>query len=215
MIPIYNFSELGEADRKRLMRRSQASLTEVAPTVQEWLGRIEVEGDRAILEYLKTFDLRDGKLGWQEVGNFELEVSLANVNRAYATLEPSLVEAIKQQVALSRKFHSEYAATLLKGWETVQIDGVRAGYRRVPIDRAGLYVPAGKAPLPTVAQILTVAAKAAGVKTTVITFPPCPWESEAAIIVAAKEAGGRSHLPYRRDRRHRGSCVWYRVSSPS
>jgi histidinol dehydrogenase len=189
MISIYKYAELGEADRKRLMRRSQASLVEIAPTVQSWLLRVEEEGDHAVLDYLKTFDLKDEKLGWQAVSDFRLEVSAEDVDRAYADLDTDLIEAIRKQVELSRKFHTEYAATLLGDWETVQSEGVRAGYRRVPIARAGLYVPAGKAPLPTVAQILTVAAKAAGVRTTVVTFPPCPWESEAAIIVAAKEAG--------------------------
>lgn len=189
MIPIYNYSELAESDRKRLMKRSQASLVEIAPTVQTWLGRIEKEGDQAVIEYLNTFDLRDGKLGWQDAHDFRIEVSAEDVERAYTTLDQDLIQAIRQQVSLSRKFHTEYAATLVGAWETVQIEGVRAGYRRVPIERAGLYVPAGKAPLPTVAQILTVAAKAAGVETAVVTFPPCPWESEAAIIVAAKEAG--------------------------
>lgn len=189
MIPIYNYSDLGEADRKRLMRRSQASLTDIAPTVQQWLRRLEEEGDAAVLDYLRTFDQREGKLGWQESDSFRMEVSAEDIARAYESLEPGLIEAIQKQVTLSRKFHTEYAKTLLCEWETVQIEGVRAGYRRVPIARAGLYVPAGKAPLPTVAQILTVAAKAAGVGTTVVTFPPCPWESEAAIIVAANEAG--------------------------
>ncbi|MEI7575360.1 MAG: histidinol dehydrogenase [Armatimonadota bacterium] len=189
MIPIYNYSALGEADRKRLMRRSQASLTDIAPTVQQWLVRIEEEGDGAVLDYIRTFDQKEGKLGWQESGSFRMEISAEDISRAYESLEPSLVEAIRKQVFLSRKFHTEYASTLLGEWETVQIEGVRAGYRRVPIARAGLYVPAGKAPLPTVAQILTVAAKAAGVGIAVVTFPPCPWESEAAIIVAANEAG--------------------------
>ncbi len=189
MIPIYNYSELSRADRKRLMRRSQASLTDIAPTVQQWLRRLEEEGDAAVLDYLRTFDQKEGKLGWQESDSFRMEVSAEDIARAYASLEPGLIEAIQKQVTLSRKFHTEYAKTLLSEWETVQIEGIRAGYRRVPIARAGLYVPAGKAPLPTVAQILTVAAKAAGVGTTVVTFPPCPWESEAAIIVAANEAG--------------------------
>lgn len=189
MIPIYNYSDLGEADRMRLMRRSQASLTDIAPTVQQWLSRLEEEGDAAVLDYLRTFDQREGKLGWQESDSFRMEVNAEDLARAYASLEPGLIEAIQKQVTLSRKFHTEYAKTMLCEWETVQIEGVRAGYRRVPIARAGLYVPAGKAPLPTVAQILTVAAKAAGVGTTVVTFPPCPWESEAAIIVAANEAG--------------------------
>lgn len=189
MIRIFNYSELGEADRDRLMRRSQASLVDIAPTVQSWLNRIESEGDSAVLEYLNTFDRKDEKLGWQDVSRFRLEVSSGDVERAFKTLDPELVSAIQRQVTLSRKFHTEYATTLRGEWETIQSEGVRAGYMRVPIARAGLYVPAGKAPLPTVAQILTVAAKAAGVETAVVTFPPCPWESEAAIIVAAKEAG--------------------------
>ncbi len=189
MITIFQYEKLSDADRSRLMARSQASLIDIAPTVQSWLGRIAKDGDVAVMDYLKTFDQKEGKLGWQDAESFRLEVSQEDIVRAYETISEDLRDRIRQQVTLSRKFHTEYAATLPQEWETVQVEGVRAGYRRVPIERAGLYVPAGKAPLPTVAQILTVAAKAAGVATAVVTFPPCPWESEAAIIVAATEAG--------------------------
>jgi histidinol dehydrogenase len=189
VISIFQFENLSDADRSRLMARSQASLINIAPTVQSWLGRFAKEGDVAVMDYLKTFDQKEGKLGWQDAESFRLEVSQEDIARAYETISEDLRDHIRQQVTLSRKFHTEYAATLPQEWETVQVEGVRAGYRRVSIERAGLYVPAGKAPLPTVAQILTVAAKAAGVSTAVVTFPPCPWESEAAIIVAATEAG--------------------------
>ena len=172
MISIFQFENLSDADRSRLMARSQASLINIAPTVQSWLGRIAKEGDVAVMDYLKTFDQKEGKLGWQDAESFRLEVSQEDIARAYETISEDLRDHIRQQVTLSRKFHTEYAATLPQEWETVQVEGVRAGYRRVSIERAGLYVPAGKAPLPTVAQILTVAAKAAGVSTAVVTFPP-------------------------------------------
>jgi len=56
-----------------------------------------------------------------------------------------------------------------------------------PIDSVGLYVPAGKAPLPVVAQILCVAAKAAGVPRIAVCFPPTTAQSE--IIVPRTLAG--------------------------
>ena len=72
-------------------------------------------------------------------------------------------------------------------WSIEPVPGVLTGMRYTPIESVGLYVPAGKAPLPVVAQILAVTAKAAGVARIAVCFPPRGDFPE--IIVSADLAG--------------------------
>ncbi|HLO99734.1 MAG TPA: histidinol dehydrogenase, partial [Fimbriimonas sp.] len=164
----------------------------IAANVQQWISRVKNEGDAAILDYLRTFDQRDGRIGWKPADTFSASdflVSAKEIAEAFDRVPADLKKAINEQVKLSRNFHNKLAETLTSNWQIEQWPGVTAGYRRVPVDSAGLYVPAGKAPLPTVAQILTVAAKAAQVPDIFVVFPPTDQVSEDAIIYAATQAG--------------------------
>ena len=192
MIPIVHWKDADEETRSRILRRAKAAFAEIESDVRFWVDEIRTEGDKGILGYIRQFDTKDGCIGKFNAEDFnqsKFRISKFDIESAYDTIEHSLLLSIREQVRLSRKFHEEYAATLPKEFETEQVPGVIAGYKRLPVASAGLYVPAGKAPLPTVAQILTVAAKAAGVERCVVCFPPTTEISETAIIVAAHEVG--------------------------
>lgn len=166
--------------RKALLARAGADLTRVEKDVRFWIDAVRTRGDAALVEYAQKFDNPSFTAA-------QLRVSDADIKAAYAATPPALLKAIKDEIAISRRFHEHMAASLPKHVEMETIAGLRAGYKRVPVDAAGLYVPAGKAPLPTTAQLLTVAAKAAGVKRCVVIFPPTG--AHPSIIVAAAEAG--------------------------
>ena len=104
-------------------------------------------------------------------------------------LAPETVEVMRKQISLSKAFHEEQACRLFqeKKWEMHTAPGVRVGSQTLPVSSAGLYVPAGSAPLPSTAQLLTVAAKCAGVPRVAVCFPPTAFHPE--IIVAADIAG--------------------------
>ena len=190
MIPLLRWNEADEATRQRILRRSQASFASIEADVRFWIEEIREKGDEAILAYIQKFDARDGKVGrFETFGVEQFRVTELDLERAYDTIDRDLLLSIRRQVELSKKFHEAYAANLPTSFEIEQIPGVVAGYKRLPVASAGLYVPAGKAPLPTVAQILTVAAKSAGVLRCVVCFPPTNEISETAILVAANEAG--------------------------
>lgn len=192
ILPIFETATMPAEVKERLFARSQADFSAIAANVQLWISRVKNEGDAAILDYLQTFDQRDGKIGWKDAATFspsDFRVSEQEIALAIARIPEHLKQAIIEQVKLSSNFHNKLAETLTSNWQIEQCPGVVAGYRRVPVDSAGLYVPAGKAPLPTVAQILTVAAKAAKVPKTVVVFPPTDQASEDAIIFAAVQAG--------------------------
>jgi histidinol dehydrogenase len=192
MIPIIHWKDADAETKARILKRAQGSFAEIEADVRFRIDEIRTEGDKGILGYIRKFDSKDGFIGRFEDSEFnqsKFRITDLEIEHAYDTIDRELLLNIRKQVELSRKFHVEYAASLPKDFETEQLPGVVAGYKRLPVASAGLYVPAGKAPLPTVAQILTVAAKAAGVQRCVVCFPPTKEISETAIIVAANEAG--------------------------
>ena len=192
MIPIIHWSDADAETRSRILGRAQASFASIEADVKLWIDEVRAKGDEGLLHYMQVFDQKDGHIGKFATSSFgtqDFRITDLDIERAYDTIDRELLLSIRKQVELSRKFHTEYAANLPSSFETTQVTGVTAGYVRRPVASAGLYVPAGKAPLPTVAQILTVAAKAAGVPRCVVCFPPTSEVSETAITVAANEAG--------------------------
>ncbi|MEI8229971.1 MAG: histidinol dehydrogenase [Candidatus Peregrinibacteria bacterium] len=181
-IPIYRNSALKGADRARIFRRSQANIDAIMPAVREIIEKIRNGGDTAVVDYVRKFD--DPAFDTSRI-----RVSKREITEAYTYIQPKTLTMIRQQIEISRAFHQAQADRIFADadWCIETIPGVRTGIRKGPIDSVGLYVPAGKAPLPTVSQILTVAAKAARVPRICVFFPPTNNYPE--IIVAADLAG--------------------------
>ncbi|OGJ50874.1 histidinol dehydrogenase [Candidatus Peregrinibacteria bacterium RIFOXYB2_FULL_32_7] len=182
MIQIYKWSEIDPKIKMKIMRRAVADIDSIKDQVALIIKDVKEKGDSALVDYIRKFDNPDFDIK-------NLKVSAEDIKTAYEKVNPQTLEMIKKQISISKKFH-EYQAEQLKkveNWEIESTKGVITGQRVTPIDAVGLYVPAGKAPLPTVSQILTVTAKAAGVPRIVVVFPPTGDHYE--IIVAANEAG--------------------------
>jgi histidinol dehydrogenase len=182
MIPIYKNSELKGDARKKVFRRSQADVDELYNDVKFWIDKVRKDGDAAIVEYIQKFD----------DPNFEaqnIRVTQEEIKKAYAKIDDETLRILKRQIEISRNFHEAQAERIFaeSKWEIEYVSGVRTGAKKTPLDSAGCYVPAGKAPLPTISQILTVAAKAAKVPRIAVFFPPTGNYPE--ILVAADLAG--------------------------
>ena len=181
-------SDLRGEKRKKFFLRAQADIEKILPDVKIWIDKIQKNGDAAVVEYTKKFD----------DPNFSAEkilVKKEEIAAAKKKISPQVLEILQKQISISRKFHEFQAKKILQNypWEIENVPGVRTGVRKTAIDSVALYVPAGKAPLPTVAQILTVAAAAARVPRIAIFFPPTAENLE--ILVAADLAG--AHEIYR------------------
>lgn len=182
MIPIYKNSELIGAARAKIFRRAQADIEAIMPDVKKIIEDIRARGDEAIIEYIRKFD--DPKFTADQI-----RVSRADIEQAYKDVDPETLKWQKKQIEISKNFHQTHADKIYEDgeWEIEYVPGVRTGVKKNPIDAVGLYVPAGKAPLPTVSQILTVAAKAARVPRICVFYPPTNYYPE--ILVAADLAG--------------------------
>ena len=180
MIKIYQWNKAGLKDKARILSRSQADMESVKPYVAGIIKEVRTRGDGALVKYTRKFD--NSKFNKRMI-----RVSPADIRKAYAKVDPKVVRIMREQIKISSIYAKTERSKLVADWKIETIPGVITGQRLTPIESVGLYVPAGKAPLPVVAQILTVAAKAAGVPRIVVCFPPTADNYE--IIVSALEAG--------------------------
>jgi histidinol dehydrogenase len=180
MLRIYNWKTVSKRDRQRIMARSQADMETIKPYVNGIIQEVRTRGDAAIVKYTRTFD--DSKFTRDMI-----RVTAADIKKAYRDVSPLVLSTMREQIRISSIYAKTERKNLVTDWKIETTKGVVTGMRLTAIDSVGLYVPAGKAPLPVVAQILSVSAKAAGVPRIVVCFPPTTAQSE--IIVSATEAG--------------------------
>src|SRR3990167_5480929 len=179
-IQVYEWAKAPEEIKEKIMRRAQADMGAIEKEVAQWIAKLVQGGDKAMVEYAQKYD--DPKFALEK-----LRVSDADIKEAYENTDTEVLQMIREQIRISRIFHEKQRERMETSWQIETVPGVITGAKKAPIESVGLYVPAGKAPLPTVAQILTVAAKAAGVPRIVVCFAPTGDYHE--IIVAANEAG--------------------------
>ncbi len=179
MIKTYQWSNMQEEDKDRIMKRSQLKMDEARSSARYWIRQVEEKGDQALADYIREFDDPDFTVD-------QLKVTPEDISEAYKKVPNQTVEAIKKQIEISKEFHSRQIPSE-KQITSEYISGVQTGWKITPIDSVGLTVPAGQVPLPTVMQILIVAAKTAGVPRVVACFPPTGKHYE--MLIAADIAG--------------------------
>jgi len=149
-------------------------------TVQQVLQAVKRQGDRALLHYTEEFDQ-------QTLKPEELRVSGAELEAAYRQVPPDLLAAIQLACRKIEAFHRQRVP---KSWVNFEADEVVLGKRYTPIDRAGLYVPGGRASYASTVLMNAIPARVAKVPRIIITTPPGVDKAvNPAVLVAAQEAG--------------------------
>jgi histidinol dehydrogenase len=149
-------------------------------TVREVLQTVKRQGDRALLHYTAEFDRA-------ELTVETLRVSGAEMDAAYQQVSKELLDAIRLAKQQIEAFHRQRVP---KSWVQFGPDDLVLGKRYTPVDRAGLYVPGGRASYPSTVLMNAIPAIVAGVPRVVMVTPPQPDQSiKPAVLVAAQEAG--------------------------
>jgi histidinol dehydrogenase len=176
---VVDWSALGRDERAEVTTRGTAAAgPEVTASVVRTLAAVRAHGDAAVVEATARYD------GVQLAG---LAVSPAQVQQARARLSPALREAITEAAGRIRTFH---AAGRITDYAVDTAPGVRCERVMRPIERVGLYVPAGSAPLPSTALMLGIPAQLAGCPRVVLITPPGPdGQADDAVLAAAAECG--------------------------
>jgi len=163
-----------------LLKRSPNNYTEYEATVNEIIENVKANGDKAVFDYTLKFD----KFALTPEN---IKVTKEEIADAYTRLDAELIEVIKKSAENIRMFH---AKQLRNSWFDSKEDGTILGMKITAIDKAGVYVPGGKAAYPSSVLMNVIPAKVAGVGEVVMVTPPgADGRVNPGTLVAADIAG--------------------------
>ena len=163
-----------------LLKRSPNNYSQYEAAVNDIIENVKARRDAAIFEYTARFDRFPLKAEC-------IRVTREEIDEAYTKLDAGLIEVIRKSADNIRAFHSKQ---LRNSWFDAKEDGTILGMKITPIERAGVYVPGGKAAYPSSVLMNVIPARVAGVKEIIMTTPPSPeGKVNPGTLVAADIAG--------------------------
>ena len=156
-----------------IIKRPHLDVTELNATVSGILSHVRNQGDEAVLQYEEQFD---------HVSLTSLSVSEEEICEALRTVDPELMESLEIAHHNIAAFHQ---AQRYEGISVETAPGVTCSQRSVPIEKVGLYIPGGTAPLFSTISVPS--------KTTSEGATSFPEASGAVSMWAIRPIGGRSH----------------------
>ncbi|MBQ6937970.1 MAG: histidinol dehydrogenase [Clostridia bacterium] len=174
MIKIYDYDKLSIDD---IFAREEEDTSRLENTVAEIIENVRKNGDAALKEYADKFDG-----GAPEC----LEVTEQEIEEAFKTVSPELIEIMKKAAKNIENFHKRQ---IRQSFIISEEDGAICGQKIIPIEKAGLYVPGGTAAYPSSVLMNSIPAKLAGCSEIVITTPAKGGKVNPVILAAAKLGG--------------------------
>lgn len=168
--------------QKKLQREfGQSFNPDVFKKVNRILSEVRQRGDVAIRRYTREFDGIDLPLK-------RIQVSQSDINRAFEKIQVQFVPILRQ---ISENVKEYYEKDLKQSYEIEARDGIYLAKRFQPLERVGVYIPGGTAPLVSTVYMTVIPAKVAGVMEIVICTPPNrdTGEIDANILAVANLLG--------------------------
>ncbi len=168
-------AELNVSEVDRLLASDDVQQN-IDKIVHEVIEDIRCRGDEALCDYTKRFD---------EFGLTPelMRVAEDDIHRYASDSDDELVDILRQAAKNIREFHEQQ---IEESWEYYAGDGIRLGLRRTPIERAGIYIPGGKAAYPSSVLMNVIPAQVAGVERIVAVTPPRVLEENPLVAAALK-----------------------------
>ena len=161
-----------------IVRRPHLDLSQLNATVNGVLSDIKENGDKAVRKYEEKFD---------HASLDEIEVTTEEKEEAMSLISKELYDSLVIAHNNIAKFHESQK---FDGKKIVTVNGVTCWQKSVPIQKVGLYIPGGTAPLFSTVLMLATPAKIAGCPEIVLCTPPDKeGRVNPAILAAAKIAG--------------------------
>lgn len=157
--------------------RGLSDTARVEKAVTEILVAVKRRGDKAVMEYTRRFD---------GVRLSRLEVAQRDIKKALAKVPKKDLRLIELAAKRIEGFQSK---GLSKSWSYRDRHGNLLGVKASPVERAGIYVPGGKAAYPSTVLMNALPARAAGVKEVVMTTPPSKDGINPYVMAAANISG--------------------------
>ena len=175
MIRVFRYNEI---DRSEIFSRDIMGTKNVEGIVTDIIKNVIERKDDALFEYCEKFD---------KASLESLEVSKEEIDEAFSSVEPELIDILKKAAENIYAFHSRQVRN---SFVINDKDGVVIGQKVIPIEKVGLYVPGGTAAYPSSVLMNAIPAKIAGCSEIVMVTPPsADGKVNPAILAAAKIAG--------------------------
>ncbi|MDD5166327.1 MAG: histidinol dehydrogenase [Candidatus Omnitrophica bacterium] len=147
---------------EKVYNRGYIKSKRIEERVSSIIEDVRLFGDEALIKYTKKFD-------GIKLSPKQLKVSEIEISGAYQNISPNFVATLKIIIENVNRF---YRKTIKKSWRIKDTDGVTLGENYTPLDKEGIYIPAGTAPLVSTVYMTVLPAKIAGVKKIALISPP-------------------------------------------
>jgi len=181
MIRILESNDAGfEKDFAELLARGKMDIDEVSGIVQGILNEIKEEGNAALRRQIARFDR------WEPAEDSDLEVSLEAMEKAYNAIDDELKAALQLAYERIKAYHEKL---MPETWTETDATGSVLGQKVTPVDKAGLYIPGGKAAYPSSLLMNVIPAQVAGVEEIVVCTPAPDNELNELLLAACHLCG--------------------------
>ena len=147
---------------KTVKEEKEVRDAQATKAVADIILKVRQEKDQALKDLSMQFDKTELE---------KIQVSREDIEKAYELVDAHVVESFKKAAEQISFYAKEQLACMKPLQVQSPVAGVELGHRLIPVDRAGLYVPGGRFPLPSTALMLVLPAKIAGVKEVVVCSP--------------------------------------------
>ncbi len=169
--------KMGSIPNEEIFARNTPTAN-VGDIVSDIIANVRQRGDEALREYTEKFD---------GARTESLMVTPEEMEEALSQVDPAFLAVLEKAAANIRKFHGRQVRN---SFIINDEDGIVMGQKVIPVDRAGVYVPGGTAPLSSTVLMDVIPAKIAGVGEIIVATPPGKdGKINPAILAAAKVAG--------------------------
>ena len=153
---------------------------DVHQRVLDIIDNVRKNGNQAVIDYTNQFD------HCSVTDAAQLEISQAQLKAAWDNLPADKTEALEIAAARVRAYAEKQKT---ESWQYTEADGTILGQKVTPLDRAGLYVPGGKAAYPSSVLMNAIPAKVAGVRELIMVVPTPQGVTNELVLAAAYLAG--------------------------
>ena len=180
MLVINSLDKNFKNEFETLLNRGKMDIDSVSSIVQNIINEIKEQKNQALFSHISKFD------GWTPESDDELLIDTDEMKKAYDALDSKLKEAL--HLAYDR-IYSYHQKQLPKSWLDFEENGSVLGQKVTPVDRAGLYIPGGKAAYPSSLLMNAIPAIVAGVKEIVVCTPTPNNEINHLLLAALHLCG--------------------------
>jgi histidinol dehydrogenase len=171
----YSSDDTFEINFNELLERGKMDIEGVTSIVSGLLKEIQTEGNAALKAQIARFDR------WKPKDDAELLVSTDDMVKAYDNIDPVLRDALHLAYDRIESYHQKL---MPKTWMDKEENGTILGQKVTAVDRAGLYIPGGKAAYPSSLLMNVIPAQVAGVEE-IIVCTPAPDNELNELLLAA------------------------------